>query len=212
MIPAWWTRLLLALLVVVMTIVGARFHRKQNAPGQKIGGRIALAKLLWLSWAIAVWFFVCPFVALDPGVGPPLRWSLGLFAASMWLRGAVELYMMYVSKSWRPPYGIAHDLCSIALLGGCLAWFHAELPGLVGYDRWVLGLCAAVLLSLVAETIYAVGFHKVVAHRTTGDDAVWFASSEDPKFRRLVRLTVGFNIPLFGYLAVFLAVSLGGGW
>ncbi len=211
MSPSLLTRLLLGVLLLGQLGAGVVFYRRQNRPG-RMGGRISKPKLLWLNWAVFVWLILTPLVALDASLSPALRMVFGGFAINMWLRGLVELYMMYVSKNWRPPYGIAHNLFSLVLLAGLLLANRAGLPGLNGgWHSWVLALSLVIWASLVIETVYALGFHRAVAGHTTGDDAVWFAAAGDPKFQRLNRLTVVCNVPLFGFLAAFCGVSLFGG-
>lgn len=209
-VPSLLTRILLGVVVVAVVALALIFQRAQNrkqAGSSKMGGAISPPKMLWLAWAVGVWLFVVPVVALDPGVAPALRWTLGIFAAWMWLRGIAELVMMYVTKNWRPPYGIAHDVsCVVLLVALCVAQLDA-MSGLSGYDLWVLALVIVVTASMVIETIYAVRFHEVVEGKTTGDDAVWFADPDDPKFKRINRLTTILNVPLYAFIAVFVAVS-----
>jgi hypothetical protein len=100
----------------------------------------------------------------------------------------------------------------IALILGLAAWRAPELTTLASpLDLWVGALAAVILGSLVLEIIYAWGFFRLVGARTTGHDGVWFASNEDPGFRRLVRLTAFWNVPLYLFLAVFLWMALFGG-
>lgn len=208
MSPSLLTRVLLAALLLGQLAAGLVFYRRQNRPG-RIGGGISLPKLLWLNWAVFVWLLLTPLVALDASLTGSLRIVFSGFALNMWLRGLIELYMMYISKNWRPPYGVAHNIFSLLLLGGLLVGTRSGLPGFSeGWNSWALALSFVIAASLLVETVYAIGFHRAVAGRTTGDDAVWFAAADDPKFQRLNRLTVACNVPLFGFLAAFVAVSL----
>ncbi|CAM3459652.1 hypothetical protein COSO111634_16345 [Corallococcus soli] len=188
------TRVLLVVFLLAVASAAAFFRHRQNARGAR-GGRISGPKLAWLLYAVFLWFLVCPLVAMDPAVPGEARIVLGAFAVSMWLRGAAELYMLYVSRNWRPPYGVGHDL-------GCIA--------LDGRDVWALALVGLVLVSLVVEVAYAALFHQAVEGRTTGEDGVWFADAEQERFRRINRLTLALNVPLYAVLAVLLAVGIGG--
>jgi hypothetical protein len=202
------TRAVLLVLLGAFVSLGFAFHRRQNRQGAR-GGRISPPKLAWLLYAVYLWFIVCPAVALDSAVPPSARLALGLFAASMWLRGAAELYMLYVSKSWRPPYGIAHDALCIALVLGALAWRSAEWTApRSAAQLWALTLVGLVLVSLVVELLYATLFFHAVRGATTGEDGVWFADEEQARFRRINRLTFCLNVPLYGALTGLLAVGL----
>jgi hypothetical protein len=203
------TRAVLLVLLGAFILFGWLFQRRQNQKGTR-GGRISPPKVAWLCYALYFWFIVCPAVALDPAVAPAARAVLGLFGASMWVRGLAEMYLLYVSKRWRPPYGIGHDVLCIALVLGGLAWHHAHWLGpLTSTDVWALALVGLVLISLVVEIIYAALFFHAVAGATTGEEGVWFADEEQARFRRINRLTFSFNVPLYGALAALLAIGLG---
>jgi hypothetical protein len=203
------TRILLMALLATCALLGVLFQRRQNRKGTR-GGRISPPKVAWLFFAIYFWFFVCPLVALDAAVSPAARWTLGLFGLSMWVRGGAEMYLLYVTRSWRPPYGIGHDVLCIILVLGALAWHHPHWAGpLPGSERWALALIALVLVSLVIEIAYAALFFHAVEGATTGEEGIWFADEEQARFRRINRLTFAFNVPMYGALAALLAMGLG---
>lgn len=202
-------RAAIAVLAVAFVAFGVTYHRRQNRGGAsgkcRLGGAISRAKVMWLCYALFVWFFLCPIVALSGAVAEPLRALLGAFAAFMWLRGVIEAVLLYWTKSWTPPMGIGHDLACLALLGGGAWWFAPALGGLTSsLDLWTLGLLAAVFVSLLCEVGYAWAFFRVVGQETKGDEAVWFASEEDPRFRAINRATMTMNVPLYGFLVVYL--------
>jgi hypothetical protein len=203
------TRTLLLALLGVFVLLAAFFQRTQNRKGAT-GGRISPPKMAWLFYAVFLWFIVCPLMALDAAVSPAASLVLGLFGASMWVRGVAELYMLYVSRSWRPPYGIGHDGLCIALVLGALAWHRSHWLGpLSPADGWTLALVALVLVSLVIEIAYAALFFQAVHGATTGADGIWFADEEQARFRRINRLTFTFNVPMYGALAALLALGFG---
>jgi hypothetical protein len=193
---------------VLLGVSGAAtwFGRRQEAGAN--GGRISGPKLLWLAWTIAVWFLVAPIVAFDPVVALPLRLALAVVGGSMWLRGVAELLLLFVFKHWRPPYGIAHDVFTLAALLGWCAWEAATLVAVEGYDRWVLGLVVGVAASLVMEIVYAVWFLRIVGKKTVGDDALWFADPEEARFARLNQVTFTANVPLTLLVLAFVAATL----
>lgn len=203
------SRVLILVLLALAALLGFLFWRKQNVRRSR-GGRISPPKLAWLFYAIFLWFLLCPLVALDAAVEPNLRGVLGGFGTLMWVRGMAELYMLYVSHNWKPPYGIGHDvLCIVFLLGG-LSWYQLHRTGpLSRLDVWALSLVSLVLVSLFVEVMYATLFFQAVEGHTTGEDGIWFADEEQARFRRINRITFACNVPLYAGLASLLAMALG---
>jgi hypothetical protein len=190
--PSWPSGLALAGSVPAMAALGARFYRRQKSGA--LGGVLSKPKAYWLPFAIWFWFIVCPIVALDGVVAAPLRLALGAFGAFMWLRGVVELFMLYVTRNWRPPFGIAHDVLCAALVLGILVAHADALRALERpIDLWALGLCGALLASLAVEVHHAFRFHAAVKGRTTGEGGVWFADAEQEHFRDINRNTFVWN-------------------
>jgi hypothetical protein len=202
-------RAALAIGLVVMAIAGVLTERRQNRAA-RMGGRISGGKVLWLVYAIFLWFVVCPVLALEPRLAPALRVVLGAFGVSMWVRGLAELYLLYFGRRWRPPYGIAHDVFCLALVAVLVVWQREGVAAGLGAPlaRWGLAVVVVVAVSLVLEIGYAWSFHRAVEGRTTGDEGIWFASNEEPRFRRIVRATALANVPLYAFLALFLAAVL----
>ena len=190
--------------------VGAVFYRRQNQAG-RMGGRISRAKMLWLLYVLYVWFLLCPALSFEESLHPSLRVLLRTVSVLMWVRGVAELVMMYVFKNWRPPYGIAHDLLCVVVLGGGL-WACREVwPLCSGADAWTLALLVLIEATFVLETLYAAAFYRVVGEGTQGEKAVWFAPEGDPLFRRVVAVTGACNIPLYAFLAAYLLLCIGTG-
>ena len=203
------SRVLIPLLVGVCALFGTLLRRRQNVQSA-LGGRISRPKLAWVMYAVFLWFLLCPLVALEPTLHPDLKWVLGGFGAFMWLRGAVELYMLYVSRNWRPPYGITHDVLSLVLLlGGVGGYLLRRAQPSSPLDQWALGLLALVAVSLCIEVMYAALFFHAVEGHTMGEDGIWFADAEQERFRRINRITLACNIPLYATLSVLLALGLG---
>jgi hypothetical protein len=53
------------------------------------------------------------------------------------------------------------------------------------------------------ETYYAIKFYKIIGSKTKGDEAIWYAHKEDPIFKKVVKITAIFNIPLYASLIFF---------
>lgn len=180
----------------------------------KLGGKIATSKTIWLGLVVALWFAVVPVVAFDQAIAFGLRLVLGVFFANMALRGGIELFMLYVSKNWKPRYGMAHALFSIALivLSALVVQFGLGEPVFMGLaqdlDRWALMLIMLVVMSLGTEWLHAFTFSEVVnssGQTTTGDHAVWFAHKDDPRFQQILKNTVRYNLFFLAATAAFVA-------
>ncbi len=184
--------------VVIFTALGlclvaaVWFRGKQNS-GAFRGGAISRAKLLWLFFAIWFWLFECAALAFEPTLATSYRVIFGVHALSFWLRGAAELYLLHVTKTWRPPMGIAHDVfCIVTVIGLSL---FLGLPVAEPWGWWAPALVVMLVFALVVETLYAALFFRAVDGKTTGDDPVWFASQEEARFRRINRITALCNTP-----------------
>ncbi|MGH7774861.1 MAG: hypothetical protein ACREQA_21765 [Candidatus Binatia bacterium] len=176
----------LALLGAIGTlaVVSVFFYYRQNFSGQ-IGGRMSVAKLLWLDYAIIAWLIFPFFVWRSPSVVPSLRWIYGAHLVNFAARAVIELWMLYVTISWIPPYGITQDLFSIALITGLLWWRREEL-------RWshdqanqaALRFLTSIRVGLSCEIVFAWLFYRTIG----GEIGIYFASP-DPVFSFINGLT-----------------------
>lgn len=197
-------KLTLVVMAVLLAIFGVRFKGRQK-PGA-IGGPISGAKAFWLSFAMYFWFVVCAVLAIDDALPASLRAVYGAVALSMWIRGAAEMLMLYVTHNWRPPYGIGHDVFTIVLALVVAAVTIAP----AGSAAWSplahgAGVIVVVLIaSLVLEIVHAWTFFLVVGRRTMGDAGIWFADDEDPRFAAINHRTkignVLLGVPVCGYV------------
>ncbi|MGV3621204.1 MAG: hypothetical protein ACO1OB_10325 [Archangium sp.] len=197
--------------VVVLSALGlclvaaAWFRGKQNSGAFK-GGRISNPKLLWLFFCIWFWLFECAALAFEPSLPSSFRIIFGVHALSFWLRGGVEMYLLHVTKTWRPPMGIAHDVfCILTVLG--LASFLGT-PSESAWGWWAPALVVMLLFSLTVETAYAALFFRAVEGKTTGEDPIWFASEEEARFKRINRITFACNVPQVAFQVALLAAAL----
>lgn len=205
--PSLWMLAVVAAGAVAMALFGVRFYRRQK--GGALGGAMSRPKAYWLSFAIWFWFILCPAVGFDGALSPPLSRALVAFGVSMWLRGAVEMVMLYVTRNWVPPIGIAHDVLCFLLVGGVVGAGADQLRVEAGpLELWGLLLVASVLVSLVVEVHHAWSFYAAVRDtraRTTGDDGIWFADEQQEHFRQINRNTLVWNVILTAATAAFIA-------
>ena len=187
-------------------VVAALWFRSKQNRAHAMGGKISNPKLLWLFFAIWFWLFECAVFAFEPSLPSGYRIIFGVHAASMWLRGVLEMVMLYVTRNWRPPIGIGHDLlCIVTVLFLALA---LPLPLDSSWGLFAPALVAMLLFSLGVEVLYAALFFQAVEGKTTGEKGIWFASEDEARFRRINRITTAFNVPQLAFQLVLLLVSL----
>ncbi|MFO0597825.1 MAG: hypothetical protein U0228_21165 [Myxococcaceae bacterium] len=187
---------------LVLCIGGAVWFRgRQNRAGAR-GGRISNPKLVWLFFAIWFWLFECAVLAFEPSLPLGFRVICAVHAASMWLRGGAEMVMLHVTKNWRPPIGISHDVfCIVTVLVLALV---LDTSSTGPWGPWAWALVAMLVFSLGVEVLYAALFFKAVEGKTTGDQGIWFASEDEERFCRINRITTAFNVPQLAFQAALL--------
>lgn len=183
-------------------VVAALWFRSKQNRVHAMGGKISNPKLLWLFFAIWFWLFECAVLAFEPALPLGYRIIFGVHAASMWLRGGVEMFMLYVTRNWRPPIGITHDVvCIVTVLVLVLL---LPLPIGTAWGLLAPALVAMLLFSLGVEVLYAALFFQAVEGKTTGEKGIWFASEDEARFRRINRITTAFNVPQVLFQVVLL--------
>jgi hypothetical protein len=193
--------------LILALIVGAAvyFRRAQNrntASGAWVGGEISWPKAFWLAYAIGSWFLMPWIFFLDPATPTPLKWALGFHLASWWIRGPLELVMIYKWFNWTPIYGISHD--SLHNLGLFLATSAAT--AMIGWESlagdahafWAWLFLCSICLAMMAEVTFAALF---IVTRGKGNDKIYFASDSE-EYRMINRLTLTACIILYGHLAI----------
>ncbi|HUP56830.1 MAG TPA: hypothetical protein VM598_05210, partial [Bdellovibrionota bacterium] len=193
--------------LILALIVGAaiRFRHKQNentAKGKWVGGEISWPKAFWLAYAIGSWFLMPWIFFLDPATPTPLRWAVGLHLASWWIRGPLELVMIYKWFNWTPVYGMSHDTLH------CMGVFVATslATSMVGFEAltsdphafWAWLFLSSISLAMMAETSFAGLFFGV---RGSGKDKIYFASDSE-EWRTINRLTFAACVALYAHLAI----------
>lgn len=162
--------------LVALGAAAVVFYRRQNRPEQ-LGGPMSLAKILWLNYALAAWYLV-PWWFLRSGkLSWGVRRAYAAHLASFAARGAAELWMLYVTVSWKPPYGIGHDLFTLGLI-------TTQLRGDRERDATARPFLNSIRVALVVEVLFAWLFYRA-SQRESG---IYFASN-DPTYQRINRLT-----------------------
>lgn len=189
--------------ILLLVILAAIFYFIQSHGA--MGGAISLPKLVWLYFCIFNWF-VFPLLYINyQGADQILRKILVLFSYLMWGRGLAELIMLFAFKSWKPPYGITHDLLCILFF---LYWLvkvwdiKSKMP-----MKFIL---IFYLSTLVSEIYYAYAFYNLVAGKTVGAHGIWFADATNPIFVFINMVTLIFDIIyLSSFVYIFRKIQLG---
>jgi hypothetical protein len=181
----------LVLALATLAAISGWFYYRQNFAGQ-IGGEMSIAKLLWLDYAIIAWFILPFFLWRSPLIASNLRRIYAIHLVNFSFRGVIELWMMYVTFSWMPPYGIGHDLFSIAILTGLRRSVSGKpAPVRDPANQAALSFLTSIRLTLLCEMAFAWLFY-----RSRADTGLYFASA-DPSFALINRLT--WIVVIFAY-------------
>ena len=184
-----------SLIIIFSTLlIGLLFRAKQR--NAKLGGEMALSKSLWLSFAILSWF-ILPLVFYFESLSFHFKIVLIAISLSMWIRGIIELVMLYFWKNWKPIYGIVHNVFTF-----CLGIYVLISNTLVNSNERIYLI--SIFLSLIFEIYFAYFFHKNLGKKTEGDEAIWFANATDPIYKTNLQITFIANITLYATLFYFL--------
>lgn len=190
----------LAVTCALLCAGAAVFYLTQNS-SDRIGGPVAPQKIAWLAYAILLWVILPIAIVLDRRASAILRAAFGVLLVLMLARGAIELWMLYVTLNWSPWYGIAHDVVCVAVL----AWFGVQAMRLrvarTPANGSLLLHLAVTATAFIPEIYFA---HYMTQHfNTVGDAAVYFVPAEE-RYRDVLRVTTAVVVALSIYLPVFL--------
>ena len=194
--------------VAGIAMASVAFHVLQNRMALT-GGGIAWSKSLWLGCAILFWFVLPALLVCDARLGVAWRMPFALLLVLMGLRGVVELWMLYVSHSWSPFYGIAHDAICLAAL-----WWFARRAAAganpllqSGLQRTAFVHAIATGLLFIPEMYFA--WYMQAHFGTQGEHPVYFVPDE-PAHARVLALTAAADAAAVLYLPGFLYAWLHG--
>jgi hypothetical protein len=175
-----------------------RFHHLQNKKTESqewVGGEISWPKSFWLAYAIGSWFLV-PFIfLLDPQLPEPFRLVLIVHLASWWMRGILELVMIYRWFNWTPVYGISHDVLHNTVIMAGTFWACA-VTGQVW--SWCVFYLVILCFAMMAEVVFASLF---IMTRKKGADKIYFAS-DSPEYRMINRMTFAVCLVAYTHMIV----------
>jgi len=160
----------LACALVGLAAVATWFYLRQNA-GLHVGGDISLPKMLWLTYALAAWFVVPPFLWADERLDRPVRRLFGALWVAMVGRGIAELILLYGFRHWSPSYGIAHDVFCLGLIGQ----MRRPVRSTGVRSRRAYRFSGSIAVALVAEAAFAAMFLQTGA----AAERIYFASTAE---------------------------------
>ncbi len=176
------------------------FYQKQNSAKAWKGGPISIPKAMWLAYTVTNWFFLPIWFLMSGALWPDLQVFYFFHLASWWVRGSLELVMIYKWLNWSPRYGISHDLFHL-LIGGTLfyrALISLDWSSSTPNARAAFILAAVILIATCAEIYFAYLFFETRTDQER-DENVYFAS-DDPKWIYINRVTLSVVIPVYTHL------------
>ena len=182
--------------LAVLVAATVAFYWAQNR-FRPVGGEISVPKLLWLSYAIALWVAVPALLAADGRVSVRLRQAFAALVIFVLARGAAELWMLYISLNWSPWYGIAHDLACVTLLVALAlraGWPRSPI------DRVISVHLAVTAAAFVPEMYFA--WYMQAHFTTSGEHAIYFVP-DDPRYSEVLRATTVVVVSLSFYFPFF---------
>jgi len=142
-----------------------------------VGGPTSVPQALWLNLTVLV-FLVMPLVWWQGSrLHPDLKLLFALGFAAFFLRGLVELPVLYLTTWWRCFYGIIHDVTVFAILG---AGYLRCRPRLGPADRTGEFFLGMYLVLLIAEACFAWAFSQLASPAA----GIYFAA-DTPRFAGL---------------------------
>lgn len=178
--------LIIALWPAVVSLLALFIHRKQNSNQAWTGGPISWPKSFWLAFTILTWFFLPIFIWLHPDFPAGARALFAFHLGSWWIRGLLELVMIYKWKNWSPRYGIAHDLIHIAgAIGICIV----TGTSFDGHISWLVSSMALMFIYTAAFEAFFAWRFLILRTRAQADENIYFAD-DSPQWRLVNRVSL----------------------
>ena len=130
---------------------------------------------------------------------------LKIFIILIFFRATMQPVLLYITKNWTPLYGITFNILTglvlISLISR-LIMIHGVAKSAI--DRIYLMYLSGVILALFVDSYYANVFHRIIGQGTKGDDAIWYASEQDKRFKRINQITFYNNFFFFTLLILII--------
>jgi hypothetical protein len=189
---------------LLIALLAFLFKKVQNQKAF-VGGDISTPKSLWLSYTVISWFLF-PFVFLFLDINSPLKILVQIHLISFWVRGLIELVMIYKLFNWSPRYGISHSAAhALLLLLGTLYVLTQKPTSLNLNELVVLTFLISIFICVCFEVLFAVLFFNIRSKGTYEEEHKVYFASDEPQWRRVNDLT---KVALFFGLGAY-AISAG---
>ena len=198
--------IMLLTLILIFGVGGLTFFRVQSRKN-RIGGAISQAKALWLTYVLFNYFGVSLYFLQSLSKATIGYNGLLIFTVLIILRSLIQLIMMFGLRNWRPPYGIFSNLLVAIFMVSFLVWEFFSYEMIEIKDYVLLLFLAKLTIILLCDSYYALAFYKIVGDKTTGDQALWFANSQDVRFQFINKLTYRLNFIFSLLTAAFLIMT-----
>ncbi len=193
-------KFILILWPILVSLFALTYQKKQNGTKPLTGGPISRPKSFWLAYTISTWFFLPLFFYFSPNTLAELKYVLLFHLISWWLRGPIELFMIYRFFNWTPKYGISHDAFHIIGLLFFLKKVAIHPVNLDAHNFIVWLFLIVTVIATVAEILFAYLFLKARSLEEEQDN-IYFAS-DDPKWIFINRVTLTVVIFVMSHLLI----------
>jgi len=186
-------KIILLITLCLQIVFSIWYYNTQNKT-QQIGGPIARPKIFWLGFTSYNYFVLSLLLWWGLKLSPSWNNLLLIFIGCIYFRAVIQSLFMFVLHIWIPPMGIFYNIFCFLLIA-IYTGFNSELLfNFAQNDSVSAGYMILICASLITDSVYAYKFFKLVGEKTKGKEAIWYASEEDPIFKKIVQLTRNLNI------------------
>ncbi|WP_413289281.1 hypothetical protein [Bdellovibrio sp. HCB337] len=185
---------------LLVSALAFSFNRKQNSQDPWTGGPISWPKSFWLAYTVSTWFLLPIIFLLHPNLPSGFHAVFIVHLLSWWIRGPLELFMIYKWFNWSPRYGISHDIFHLALCGYFLSQNWSEIQASLGTPIGNLAtvFCLIIIFTTCAEILFAALFLRFRSQQEE-KELIYFAS-DDPKWIFINRVTLSVVLVAMSHL------------
>lgn len=181
------TKIIILFWPLLVSILAYFYKKKQNGDNPFTGGPISTPKAFWLAYTVSTWFFFPLIFVFNPLVSPAVKLILAFHLLSWWIRGPLELVMIYKWFNWSPCYGITHDIFHLISLISLIIINYHEIQNFGPINIMAITFVGMTIIATLAEILFAYLFFTVRSKEEEKEN-IYFAS-DDPKWIFINRLT-----------------------
>jgi hypothetical protein len=196
------SKVFLSVGIIAFVVMAWSYYHRQNRP-KVTGGPISRPKVLWLFFALFLYYFLGPWIFISTEESQYTS-ALKTILSIIGLRAVIQPILMYITKNWTPYFGIGFNIVgAVAII--LMVFYCFDGGGLYHNSGYIhLFYLIIVVMTLFTDSYYAYRFHSIIGDKTKGNEAIWFASEDDPIFYTINRLTYVMNYLFFSLLFLLL--------